>query len=133
MHPNAVRPVGVTQPAGQRAGEENAGDLPSLSIHNFEPLETFAGRYVDKSGKLIPGFFIKYAGAWYLDPNGPHWFGTLKPTSKDLGENVQMAYEQRTKAQNVPEIPMEDAVEVIADETAAEVPAEDVDVMPEAG
>jgi hypothetical protein len=132
MHPNATRPVGVTIPTGQRSGEEIPDrDLPTLSIHNFEPLETCAGRYVDKSGKLVPGFFIKYAGTWYLDPNGPNWFGTLKPLAAELEANVQRAYEQRTKARDVPEIPTDDVVDVIADEegTAPLAPPADVDVV----
>ena len=53
MHQNATRPIGVTIPEGQRSGEEIPDqDLPTLSVHNFSKLETWAGRYVDKSGKL---------------------------------------------------------------------------------
>lgn len=135
MHPNATRPVGVTIPQGQRAGEEiPEQDLPALSVHNFSKLETWAGRYVDKSGKLTPGFYIRYQGNWYLDPKGPDWFSSLQPLSKEHEANAQAAYERATRATNTTEVPVEDAVDVMADDMAAEQPPGDaVDVMGEAG
>ncbi len=132
MHQNTGRPMGVTKPVGQRGGDEDATNLPTLSVHNFKRLETFAGRYVDKSGKLVAGFYVKYGDAFYLDPNGPHWLGTLKELSKEHEGNAQAAYEQLTKAIGIPDIPTEDAVDVIAEETAAQpvAPPVDVDVLP---
>jgi len=135
MHQIANRPAGVTIPQGQRSGEEiPERDLPTLSVHNFSKLETWAGRHVDKSGKLVPSFYIRYQGNWYLDPAGPNWFGTLQPLSKEHESNVQTAYERTTRATNTVEVPVEDAVDVMAGEVADESPPDDhVNVMGEAG
>jgi hypothetical protein len=135
MHPGTTRSQGVILPQHQRLGEEiPEQDLPALSVHNFEKLETWAGQYVDKTGKLKPGFFIRYLGNWYLDPNGAHWFSTLQPLSKELSDNVQRSFERKTRATNIEEIPVEDAVDVIAEETVSPVvPPADVAIMEEAG
>lgn len=134
MH-SAQRPLGVTIPQGQRRGDEiPAGDLPSLSVHNFSRLEMFVGRYVDKTGKLVPGLYVKRGDDFYLDPNGPHWLGTLQELSKDHVTNVRREYERLTNSTPVDAVPSEDAVDVVAGEVAEEPTAPaDVDVLPEEG
>lgn len=122
---------GVMIPASQRAADTDKTDLPSLSLHNFNRLETFAGQYVDSSGRLVPGFFVKFGDDWYLDPNGPSWFANLKPISEKLLPNVRSAHERIVgRLTNTAEIPTEDKVEIMAAEPTPAEPPADVDVVP---
>lgn len=138
LTPNQLRPTGVTIPEGQRAeAQPQDHNLPTLSVHNFGKLEMFAGQYVDSSGKLNAGFYVKFGDEFYLDPNGPAWFGGLKPLSDRHKQAVRARYESMLGNQDTTDVPTEDEVDVVAGEMANPQPeptpvdtGDQVDVLP---
>lgn len=116
MFPNAHRHVGVMIPEGQ---SKEPSSLAELTVTSINKLEFFGITYVEKA-KLTPGLVVRDAeGNYYLAPNGVQWVQGLRQLSDKLTANVK---DMVARVEGVPpeELPMDDNVDVIAGDMAAE-------------
>ena len=122
MFQSAHRPVGVMIPEGQNKQPSNLAELTVTSVNK---LEFFGVTYVEKS-KLTPGLVVRdMEGNLYLAPGGLQWVQGLRPLSDKLTNNVKelLLHLEGTPPEDVP---IEDNVDVIAGDMAAEPAVEEV-------
>lgn len=114
MFNTATRPVGVKIPEGQLSERT---DLPSLTLVHLVPMEFLAAQYVDKSGKMVTGLFVKSGSDWYQAPNGEQWLAQFRPLSPKMEANAKEKYSKLTGKSDITDVPLTDNVDVIAEET----------------
>jgi hypothetical protein len=119
------RPVGVKIPDGQL---HDRSDKADLTVEHLIPMEFFGAQYVE-NGKLKAGLFVQSGGRFYLAPNGEQWISGMRELSEALTNNVRVIYD-RIKGGPLKDVPLEDTVDIIAQATVAEVPPNDVDILP---
>lgn len=110
------RHVGVMIPSGQLEERTNLADLTVVSVNPFEMM----GIVYVENGRLKPALVVKDTeGMLYLAPNGDQWTRGLRQLSNKLARNVKDGLD-RVRGVSPTDVPMEDNVDVIAEEMASE-------------
>ena len=118
-----TRHVGVKIPTGQLYDKS---DNPALTIEGLLELKFYAVQYANKKGSKVSMLVMKAAdGTLYEAPNGDSWLNGAKQLSEQMKKNVEVVLSSAPRVGASVTVPTQDAVDVLAEEIATEVPSAD--------